>query len=514
MRKKLSKGLIVLLAFVMVFAVTDMRVYAADAVNVDISSVSTTVGGEVEVTISLNGNKEAIAMVDMWVTYDSTVLEAVSGYDQGGGGKVRILSFSGESTYTLKFKGLAAGTSSVGLDLERSIISSVATDSVEKYLNAGTVTVKGAVNLSKNNNLSALTISPGTLTPAFSKDVTTYNITLTESCTRLTVSATPEDSKAKISVWGAAMDPGDNTTKITVTAENGDAKVYTIYTKVPEAPKQEETPLIIDINGTLYNVISNFDEELLPEGYEAADYTYNNKKIVVGKGLSNGKIIFCVSDASVEKADSQFVVYDERTGSFSQLKIIMTKGLSYTVIDVVEVNSVEIPEGFVESEYTLNNMTYNVWVDGNNPAAQYFIIYCTNINGESGWYQYDITEGTMQRAFLNGFTGTEQNPEKPEVTETEPDTAENQEEGLEIKDLRTEYDNYVKKTRLALGLMAFLLVAVVIIVVIFTVKSFRDSHGEYEDEYDEENDDYSEEKPQKEKKVKKSDDDDDFTFIG
>ncbi|MDD6573128.1 MAG: cadherin-like beta sandwich domain-containing protein [Thermoflexaceae bacterium] len=515
----MKKRIFAFLMVLFVLLIPNTKVYAA-AVNVNITGGATTVGGETEVTVTLSNQTEEIGVLQLCITYDPAVVEAVSGFDGGGGGKIFITSTEIKSSYTIKFKGTAAGTSTIAVSQTDSKVYALKKDAnnqdqlMEVYAGTGSVEVKGTANQSKNNNLSALTVSPGTLTPAFSKDVTTYNITLTESCSRLTVSATPEDSKARISVWGAAMDPGDNTTKITVTAENGDTKVYTIYTKVPEAPKVEEKPIIIDIDGALYNVISNFDEELLPEGYEAVDYTYKGKKIVVGKGISNGKIIFCVSDASVEKADQQFVVYDEQTGSFSNLLMITTKGSSYTVVESLDaLNSVTIPEGFVESEYTLNNVKYKVWVDANNESAQYFIIYCTNVNGESGWYQYDILEGTMQRAFLNGFTFGSADTTKPETIETQPQTTEepdNEKNG----ELQAEYDNYVKKTRLALGLMAFLLVAVVIIVVIFTVKSFHDSHEEYDEEEEEAYEEDDRESKETRSKKTKNDDDDDFTFIG
>lgn len=509
----MKKRIFALLMVLFLLMIPNTEVYAA-AVNVSISGGTTTVGGETEVTITLDNPTEEIGVLQLCLTYDPSVLEAVSGFDGGGGGKVIITSTEIKSSYTIKFKGLVAGTSTIAVSQADSKVYALNKDAnnkdqlMELYAGTGAVTVQGAANQSKNNNLSALTVSPGTLTPAFSKDVTTYNMTLNEYTNRLTVSATPEDSKAKISVWGAAMDPGDNTTKITVTAENGDAKVYTIYTKVPDAPKVEEKPLIIDINGALYNVISNFDEELLPEGYEAEEYTYQQKKIVVGKGITSGKVIFCVSDASIEKADPQFVVYDEQTGNFSQLMLITTKGVSYTVVDadtVLAMDSVTIPEGFVESEYSINNITYKVWVDSNNASAQYFLIYCTNVNGDSGWYQYDMSEGTMQRAFLNGFTSN--TPAQPQVQETESAPVETAPQKVENESkLQEEYDNYVKKTRLALGLLVFLLVAVVIIVVIFTVKSFRDSHEEYEE------DDTESEKHEEDGK-KKSDEDDDFTFI-
>lgn len=482
MKKKLIRGIAFLLVCMSFLIVTDANVYAAEAVNINVTNVETTVGGEVQVTISLTGNKEEILMVDMWITYDAEVLQAVDGFNSGGGGKIRILSDSGATSYTLTFKGLKAGNSGVGVISEQSIVSSTNTDQMELYAGAGTVTVKGAATQSKNNNLSALTVSPGALTPAFSKDVTTYNITLNEYVSRLTISATPEDSKAAVSVVGAVMDPGDNTTKITVTAENGDKKVYTIYTKIPVEQKIEEKDILVDVNGVMHNVVSNFDEDLLPEGYEAIEYTYKDNNILVGKGISNGKIIFCVRDAAVESGTKQFAVYDEQTGTFSQLKLITTNGISYTVVDDDTVLSmITIPEGFVESEFTLNNIKYRVWVDGNSPAAQYFIIYCTNFAGDTSWYQYDMVEGTMQRAFLNGFSPVVEETSTEASTEVTEEAA-NGEQTKEMSELQAEYDSYVSKTKIALIMMGVLLAAVIVVMVIFAIRSFHDSHKEMDDD--------------------------------
>lgn len=499
MKKKIIRGLAFLLVCMTFLMAVNTNVYAAEAVNINVTSGETTVGGEVEVTITLSGNKEAILMADIWVTYDSEALQAVSGFNSGGGGKVEILSDSGATSYVLKFKALKAGTTAVGIVREQTKIGTATMDTnngLEVYTGSGTVTVKGAVNQSKNNNLSALTVSPGTLTPAFSKDVTTYNMTLDKYVSKLTVSATPEDAKSTISIWGAAMDPGDNTTKITVTAENGEKKVYTIYTKIPVQQQVAPKEILVDVNGVMHNVVSNFEEDLLPEGYEATEYTYKNEKIVVGKGISNGKIIFCVTDAAVEKGVKQFAVYDEQTGTFSLLKLITTNGISYTVVDDEAVlSTVAIPEGFVESEFTLNNIKYKVWVDGNSSAAQYFIIYCTNFAGDTTWYQYDMVEGTMQRAFLNGLPSQKQEETTAASVET---TAEVKEDTKELEELQAEYDNYVSKTKFALIMMGILLVAVIIVMVIFTIRSYHDSHGD-EDDFDDE--DYEDEKTRKRRGV-------------
>lgn len=532
MKSKIKAVFAIALTILMLFPLTN--VYADDSANVSVSGGEVAIGQEITVTISITGNTEKILMADLWVEYDAAVLEAVAGsYSGGGGGKVRILSDSGESTYTLKFKALTAGASSVGVINAQSIVSTEKTDKATIFTSAGTVTVKGTAAQSKNNDLSALVVSPGTLTPAFSKDVTTYNITLDAFVNKLTISATPADAKAKVAVSGAAMDPGDNVTKVTVTAENGEQKVYTIYTKIPvtETKKEETKDLQIEFNGKKYNVISNFDESLLPEGYEAQGYEYKKNKINIGKGLANGNILFCISEAEVKDAPKQFVVYSEQTGTFSQLLLITTRGLSYTIVEDNDVmSSVEIPAGFVESSYTINNIPYRVWMDANDPSSECFIIYGVGPTGQAGWYQYDMNEGTMQRAFINKASNE---PETEPVTVEETTESKVEEPTVDTTALQMEYDNYVKKTRVAMSMMAVLLAVVIIIIIIFIIRSFHDSSDDEEYTFDEsrylentsknekkEEPEYQkkevkEEKPKKEKKSKSDDDDDDeIKFLG
>ena len=83
--------------------------------------------------------------------------------------------------------------------------------------------------LSAENNLSSLTISGATLSPAFSENVTNYSAgTVPFTTTKLTVTAIPKDSKAKVSVSGNTLSVGANAIKVTVTAESGATKTYTI----------------------------------------------------------------------------------------------------------------------------------------------------------------------------------------------------------------------------------------------------------------------------------------------
>ncbi len=93
---------------------------------------------------------------------------------------------------------------------------------------------------SSNANLSSLILSSGTLNPAFGAATTSYTTTVAHGITSLTVTPTVADATATITVngtpvqSGAASDPlalnvGDNTLTIVVTAQDGTTlKTYTI----------------------------------------------------------------------------------------------------------------------------------------------------------------------------------------------------------------------------------------------------------------------------------------------
>lgn len=97
--------------------------------------------------------------------------------------------------------------------------------------NVGTVTYSKtiAAPLSTNNALASLTVDNATISPAFSADVTNYTASVPFEVNKLNVSATAADSKAKVSVNSPDLTPnGTTSVTVTVTAENGSAKTYTI----------------------------------------------------------------------------------------------------------------------------------------------------------------------------------------------------------------------------------------------------------------------------------------------
>lgn len=111
---------------------------------------------------------------------------------------------------------------------------------------AGAVTTYAIVVTRKDdrsgvNTLSNLTVSAGTLSPAFSSDKTSYVINLDNSISSLTINATLTDSKSKFAAGfgprSVALKEGTNQIHVKVTSQKGATKTYTITAnrgKVPD----------------------------------------------------------------------------------------------------------------------------------------------------------------------------------------------------------------------------------------------------------------------------------------
>ncbi|MDP4228268.1 MAG: cadherin-like beta sandwich domain-containing protein, partial [Bacteroidota bacterium] len=90
-----------------------------------------------------------------------------------------------------------------------------------------------------NVDLSALTISSGSLSPTFASDTLTYTDSVDNSVSSVTVTPTAEDSTATITVNGVAVTSGQasqsinlnvgaNTINVAVTSQDGATKTYTV----------------------------------------------------------------------------------------------------------------------------------------------------------------------------------------------------------------------------------------------------------------------------------------------
>ena len=92
------------------------------------------------------------------------------------------------------------------------------------------------IEKSSDATLYSLSISDVTLSPAFSSDVISYTATVDYRTTPLKVNYKTNDPNAKAKVTGTTLKEGKNTVTITVTAEDGTTKKYTVSVTMKENP--------------------------------------------------------------------------------------------------------------------------------------------------------------------------------------------------------------------------------------------------------------------------------------
>ena len=88
MTGKWKKAAAVLLAAVMAVLLVPLPTYAKETAKISVGSGSCDIGDEVTISVSVSSSVD-IYMCDIWLSYDSGVLQPVSGYSGGGGGSVR-----------------------------------------------------------------------------------------------------------------------------------------------------------------------------------------------------------------------------------------------------------------------------------------------------------------------------------------------------------------------------------------------------------------------------------------
>lgn len=144
-----------------------------------------------------------------------------------------------KNVLTLKFKvksGLAEGTK-----INISVNNIVTTDGTnENNLGKASYSVSIAKPLSTNANLASLSVSEGTLSPAFSASTTSYDIGMVDySVSKLTINCSVEDKSAKVAIKGNNLGVGKNTVSVIVTAENGSTKTYSITVTRKQDPNYQ-----------------------------------------------------------------------------------------------------------------------------------------------------------------------------------------------------------------------------------------------------------------------------------
>ena len=566
MKKKLGV-IITLLTLCICLMTPQMHAKAASGkTTIAVSASSLNIGQTVTVTAKAFSESGDSAFANMVLTYDAGILEFVSCNTTygGGGGSISVANDS----FSVTLKAIAAGKASLSLSATDGVIFSTAEELESMAGSSTSVTVNNeastgntgssnagntgsnigtnngssstgngsnAAALSADNSLKALTISPGTLSPAFKGSTTKYTAAVDNSVTSIAVSATPVNEKATIeSVTGNTnLAVGANVVKIVVKAENGTTATYKITvtrqaagttgsettttggengdngngdSETPEDTEEvdtTETPVPaadVVINNTTYHIADNFTEEQIPADFTEAMVNFRGAEC---RGLTFNKgtisLIYLETD-NVDATTGRFFIYDETRDVVYDFMKFTAGESSYAIPLLAPLDSV-LPESYVQVSLQMPENTvmtaYQLPVEDGEDASDFYIFYGVNQDGTEGWYQYDAAEGTYQR--VNG-----------NITETADSSSD------DLAALQSEYDELSKKykdaksfSRNMIAVLIFVLaIAVVIIlnIVLFGRKKKgkdelledddpENEESEYEsDEEDEENEETENEK--------------------
>lgn len=426
MKKLVNRLLGFMLAIIIGLNINTINSHAEAYVSISVSSTQLSVGESVSVSVSVSGGVSAYTL---YVSYDSSVLDysscSGSAIGNGGGGSVS-LSGTGEGTTTISFVACGNGSSYVGTSGEAYDINGddVAVSNAGVTINVGAGSTAGDESTTEKEdnddkkkdssdtsetsetttekddksadcNLSSLEISPGTLQPAFSPDITSYYVNVEEDVKSMYVTAIAADSKAETAVYGSdVIEKGENTVKINVTAENGAVKVY--YIRVVAGKDLGDASATI--NNIMYRFINDSSKLEIPEGYSESSAKYMEWDVLAYEAPNKRFKIVCLvkeDDKDKEDATYEWFIINETTGELTPYFELSSHMNKYIIIP--KPAEIQIPENFVEDKITIGQNIFTAYKSNELDDKNISLVYAMNINGEEGFYMYDSKEVTFMR---------------------------------------------------------------------------------------------------------------------
>lgn len=400
--KKTAIGLFTVCALLL--GMTQTCLAAGISVSAGQSTVS--VGKTVAFTITVPSN------ADVWLynveyssnlTLESGKVTMVEGYSFDAGTRVNQLVFRAKSTGTATVR-ISSGSYAINGKNYDAVGSASVTVIAANKPDSGEHKPSGDTR-SANNALASLTVSAGELTPAFDPSVTDYTLSLPLNSDKLTLTAAPSDSKAKVQGDGeVALQGGVNTLSVLVTAENGDVRTYTITVKVAQAPT-----LFFDFAGQKLGVVKDVEEVTPPAGFTAAEpISHGGDLLPVWTDASGEKTLVYLVD---ESAVTGFYLYSETGGVLSPYLPLSDGALPYVYTGLPA--GASAPAGLAACTVDAFGRAINGW-KYNDPALQgFYVLYLMDADGIYGYYTYDSAKDTLQR--FNGAVFTDDGGESLRV---------------------------------------------------------------------------------------------------
>lgn len=483
--KKISAVALVCLITLSVFAIPS---FAAGSSVLVLTKKEMNIGDTFTATVNFSAND--IGYLESTITYDSKIVQLVESnvtYNGSSGVTLFNISSTGASktSASFTFKAIAVGKTTISVSDKA---TTYITYSDEKSGNAisgcgGVIEVKDkSASKSSNANLSYLRLSAGTLSPNFSVNTTTYNVTVPNSVTEVLLYIGAEDKNARTDVEGSkTMKVGANTRKVIVTAADGTVKTYTINitrlaadgtssenTSSAETNTPTEDEKII-VDGEEKYIAENFSQELIYEGFALSTHTYNDKEY---PAITDGgtTLIYLVD----ENGENGAFYRIDKQNNITKFKFITVGKNMYQLLTPTEA---EVNDDYKVTIITIDDEEFEAYQRVTDKNTEFVYFFAKYLN-HTGLYRYDTVEKTMQRA--DGMTVT--------VTDTEVVPDNTNQSGNIIENFKNLTSNGKIVAITAVAILLLLLAAIIILLVkVFSSTKDYDDEEDYYDEEESEN---------------------------
>lgn len=254
---------------------------------------------------------------------------------------------------------------------------------------------KPTIDKFDNNYLSLITVSSGTLSPKFNKNITNYNVSVENNIDKVNVTVKKENSKATIKyiyngkkitdLNNLALNIGNNILVVEVKAENGIKRLYTLI-----------------INRKQIESISNYLESLSVDGYtltpsfnkETSFYeitvNYNDKEISLNYTKQNPESNVDVTINNNQVMDLSNINLNDGD---NKLEIIVTDNRNIKRVYVINIHKPLRTIEFYENHYTTYieqspyHIGYKILEDGIEINEYELSDITVSINNFNGTYE-------------------------------------------------------------------------------------------------------------------------------
>ena len=244
-------------------------------------------------------------------------------------------------------------------------------------------------NSSVNLRLASLSVSQGTLSPEFSSDHYTYDVTVDNSVESIEIDASAQENEIEIQGLGKkTLEVGTSTFEIiTSSPQTQETSTYTI-----SVHRKEKGQIIKKKEGKKFEVIN--DEIPALDGFEQTTISIDGKEVnALVSNTKNITLIYCFN----EDQEKNFYIYNAEKERIESIYIPVTLfSKNYAVIDLEE----ELNTGFKEAEIEIDSQVLPGYEFESKDFRNYALLYLMDENGDTNFYQFERSENTLQKYSL------------------------------------------------------------------------------------------------------------------